>query len=512
VTLTEPSRFAAEELVKLDGVKLPFEDGPWTFDAEDAILYALLTDPVYMPELLWRDPSNRAYGGCYRVRDYQYTLNRIRDNYAIIACARSVGKTESEKVHAQIHFWTSYENLLITAPELIHLLPLTDAIEENVRDSRLLTEMLGHPAVRVWIFGVHSGNKASGFDERARSSVYRKVKVTALRRPDWNSERKQNAVAAYGGTSSPDYRRNILGEPGSGASAYFVSARVMACVDQRVERGEVKGSTFNNETYVKQTFRYEELDALGMKITDLLDLPDGYDTVWGGMDIGLTDSPTVISLFADGEFEKKRRRALIRRFTLERFRTKQIREAMYAIGWHFGTSLKGFGVDITGLGFPIFQEMEDDELAPPHLLDVTEGYFFNSKIPVGVDKGLVTEQNGVLRDHLGHMVKKEEDPVTGQVRYLVLMPFIAASTRFIREDVDSGYLLLPFDTEVTSDMLQETKQRVEKLGQAQSLTPKKGDRFHILDSFRAAAMRTRSDRIQAIIARPQQRPVLDVAI
>jgi hypothetical protein len=577
----DPAR--AAELVSVNGLRFPYDDGPWTFDDVDAIVYALLTDPVYMPELLWRDQGNRAYGGCYRVRDYQYVLNRIEDNYAIVACARSVGKTESEKVHAQIHFWRSYENMLITAPELIHLLPLTDAIEENIRDSKLLMEMLdtrggqtgfthrpfgvnfidgtkivgripkltgtgvkgqhqpfliveegqdypekgwtevnetvnydavdekGHPAFRFWVFGVHSGNKASGFDEKARSSVYRKVQITALRRPDWNKDRKANAVAAYGGSSSPDYRRNILGEPGAGASSYFVTARVMACVDQRVGRGEVKGSRFNEEIYVKQTFRFEEVEALGMRIADLLDLPDGYDKVWAGVDLGLTESPTMISIFADGEFERRNRRALIRRFTLERFRTKQIREALYAIGWHFGTALQGVGIDITGLGFPIFQEMEDDELAPPHLLNVTQGYMFNSKIPVGVSKDLITEQNGVMKDHMGNLVKEEEDPVTGEKRYIVMMPFIGASTRFVREDVDSGYLLLPFDVDVTSDMLQETKQRVERLGKAQSLSPKKGDRFHILDSFRAMAMRTRSDEIQAAIAKPKQQPVLDMA-
>jgi hypothetical protein len=50
-------------------------------------------------------------------------------------------------------------------------------------------------------------------------------------------------------------------------------------------------------------------------------------------------------------------------------------------------------MDVTGLGLPIFQAMEDDEVAPQHLLDVSEGYVFNAKLPIGVDKNLVTKDS-----------------------------------------------------------------------------------------------------------------------
>jgi hypothetical protein len=82
---------------------------------------------------------------------------------------------------------------------------------------------------------------------------------------------------------------------------------------------------------------------------------------------------------------------LIRRFTLERMRTRQIREAPTRSTSFYGSALKGFGMDVTGLGFPMWQEMEDDESAPPHLMDVARGYFFNAKVPVGVDKEFVTQ-------------------------------------------------------------------------------------------------------------------------
>src|ERR1035437_2354994 len=576
------------DLVRIENRPLPMDAGAFIFTEEDFLLFGMLLDPVYMPELMWKDPKNFDYGSQYRVRDYQYIINRLEDPYAIISCARSVGKTESEKVHAEIHPLKNFDNLLITAPELIHLLPLTDSIESNIHDNRLLSEMLdlrngqtgfqhrpfqcnlidgtkivgripkkdgtgvkaqhqkdliveegqdfpekgwielaetvnydsrdrqGNSDFHFWVYGVHSGDKSSGFDERARSSLFTKIKVTARRRPDWGPTRKQNAIASYGGTSSPDYKRNILGEPGSGATAYFVTARLMACVDQAVGRDGKPPSDYNENTYVAQTFRAEELDELDMKITDLLDLPSiptrGW---WVGSDLGLTDSPTVISMFAEIEIAKKRRLALIRKFTLERFRPRQIREALYAIAWHLGHDLLGVGIDMTGLGYPIFQDMEDDELSPPRLKDVAVGYTFNSNVEVGVDKDMVTDNQGVLRDHLGNMVKVIVDEMTGETHYVTMMPFIAASTRYIREEVDSGYLLLPFDTDVTSDMLQETKQRVERIGRrgesGGGSRVKKGDRFHILDSFRAMAYRRRQDEILAQLASPEQVSVLDIA-
>jgi hypothetical protein len=287
------------------------------------------------------------------------------------------------------------------------------------------------------------------------------------------------------------------------------------CVDQSVTRGEKEGSDYNTRLYVKQQFRAEELDEMGIAVGDLLDLPDlrcrGW---WLGCDIGLTDSPTVMSLFAEWDYQKRERIALMRRFTLERFRPRQIREVLYAITWHFGAQLLGVGIDVTGLGQPIFQEMEDSELCPPRLREIAAGYTFNSKVEVGVAPDMVTNNQGVLRDHLGNMVKEIVDEITGETRYATMMPFIAASTRMIATEVDSGALLLPFDTDVTSDMLQETKQRVERIGQrgeTSNQLAKKGDRFHILDSFRAAFYRRRQDEIIAALAPAPQESVFEIA-
>jgi hypothetical protein len=569
----------------------PEEVGVWTFDEDDWLLYAMLADPVYIAELFGSDAGNHDYAGQFVVRDYQYPLFREMATNLQAACARAVGKTESIKWKALTKVVKRIgQNLLVTAPELIHLLPLTDAIEDKIRSIRLFREFLqtyggktgfthrpfgvdfadgtkivgriprltgtgvkgqhqpdcivdegqdypdagwvelqetlmretvdldGNPDWTFHIYGVHTGARDSGFYKRATGGGYKLVRVTKLQTLSWGKSEKDEAKAAYGGTSAPDYRRNILGEPGAAASAYFVTSRLVLCVDQDRE------THYNTVEYKHVLIRVEEFDELlydrkdreasAELIGQMLDLPSGYKNVWGGMDVGLTNSPTVITLFSEEKVKTAMRLKLFRRITLERMRVRTIREALYAIGFEYGTGLKGFGMDITGLGFPIWQEMEDDESAPAHLWTpdgggVARGYFFNAKMPVGVDKSLVTEdKQGRMRDHLGAAVVAVEDPLTNTVRYETYMPMIESSTRYLREFVDTNFMLLPFDTEITGDMQGETQQRVKRIAGLKN----KPNAFHILDSMRAMAQRYKEGDVAEQMEYEKQVPVLDMAL
>jgi hypothetical protein len=556
--------------------RYPDDHGIWRFDEDDYLLMAMLSDPIYCAELLGSDPGNREYGGCFVVRDYQWPLFRTVHNYVGHTCARTVGKTESIKWKSVSHaFRRISQNLLLTAPELIHLLPLTDAIEDKIRAVRLTRDFLetrggktgfthrpfgvdfvdgtkivgriprvtgtgvkgqhqpdlivdegqdypekgwievhetvmkdtvdidGEPDFTYQFYGVHTGVRDSGFHKRSAHGAFAIVQITALQRPGWGKQEKLAAKAAYGGTSAPDYRRNILGEPGAAASAYFVTSRLVACVDQDRE------THYNQAEYRHQTIKVEEFDDLDLPIGEVMDLPAGYSEVWAGMDVGLTNSPTVIMLFArvkEGRTNAPRMK-LIRRFTLERMRTRQIREATYAIASTYGRALKGFGMDVTGLGFPMWQEMEDDEAAPQYLMDVARGYFFNAKVPVAVDKEFVTtDQQGRMRDQFGNSVVAEVDPLTAVTRYVTFMPMIEAGTRYLREWVDSTFLLLPFDTEITADMQGETQQRVKRIAGLKN----KPNAFHILDAMRVLAMVFRAGDIEEALAGDAQVPVLEL--
>jgi hypothetical protein len=84
--------------------------------------------------------------------------------------------------------------------------------------------------------------------------------------------------------------------------------------------------------------------------------------------------------------KRKTRLQLVRMFHLWRFREKMIRQV--PLRTSAGSTARGCaasGYDVTGLGLPIFQAMGDDEVAPQHLMDVSEGYVFNAKVPIGVD-------------------------------------------------------------------------------------------------------------------------------
>lgn len=556
--------------------RFPEQAGVWDFTGEDYLLYALLTDNIYCPELLWENPLNREAGGCYEVWDYQYPLFRVENCYTGFACARSTGKTESIKSKGFTHaFKRLGEDRLLTAPELIHLLPLTDAIEERIQACRLTREFLdtragksgfthrpfgvdfldgtqiigriprldgrgvkgmhepdltvdeaqdypergwtevhetvmkdhvdadGEPDFRYEFYGVHSGARDTGFYKRATAGGFKVVQVTALQRPGWSKAEKEAAKAAYGGTSSPDYRRNILGEPGAAASPLFVSARLIACMDQDRE------SVYNRLGYRVQEIRVEDFDEQMLPIADVLDLPSGLKKVWVGMDLGLTVAPTVIMIFSEEKSQSKMRLKLVRRIHLERMRTKQIRHALYAIAWHYGDALQGIGMDETGIGFPLFQEMEDDEAAPPGMMNKTRGYFFNSKVPVNVASDMVTrDSQGNLRDQYGASVVEVIEPLTGLTRYVITMTMIEASTRYLRELVDTTYFLFPFDPEVIGDMQGDNQQRVKRIAGLKQ----KPNAFHILDAERAMAMAYKADEIDAALALPEQQPVLEMAV
>lgn len=564
-----------EKLGDIEGFNGAVKEGEFVFDEQDLGLYALLTDSLFCVELLWEDPTNHEYGGLYRVHDFQYPLWRMRDPYAGFACARAVGKTESIKGDGFSHgFKRIGENMLITAPELIHLQPLTNAIESRIRDVRLTREMLdtrggktglthkpfgvdyvdgtklvgripqktgtgvkgqhqpdlrveeaqdypergwaevhetvikGHvdfeskPDFTYWFYGVHSGARESGFYKRINKGKFKLVSITRLQTKEWNKAEKDAAIAAYGGVASPDYRRNILGEAGAPASPFFVMSRLMAAVDQDEE------SDYNANQYVKQKIHAEEIEELDIGMQDVLHLPTRFGPVHAGLDAGLTVSPTVVSLFSNEKEQGRDRLKLIRVYELWRLRPKQIREVLYALAFHLGPKLKSFGMDVTGLGFPMFQEMEDDEAAPRHLLDVSRGYFFNAAVPVGVSKEFVTEDDkGQMRDQFGSAVKEEIDPLSGERRLVTTMPMIEASTRYVRDWIDTGRLMLPFDQDVVADMSGETHQRVKSVGERRG---KKPNAFHILDSFRAAAMAERAEEIEESLQGEEQEDVLDM--
>lgn len=111
-------------------------------DAEKYLL-AILTSPngVDLAEMCLEDVT-RPHGR-YRLYDYQYLWFICDDKYQIDQCARSVGKSESIKLRAAaMPFCRIGRRMLLTAPELNHLKPITDIVQETLLGTRILREML----------------------------------------------------------------------------------------------------------------------------------------------------------------------------------------------------------------------------------------------------------------------------------------------------------------------------------------------------------------------------------
>jgi hypothetical protein len=568
----------------IEGQKdLKASQGTWMFDEEDWTLIAMLTDPVFMAELLFDEPKNHDHAGCYTVYAHQYPLFRPTANYQTWPTARGVGKTESLKARAISHgFKRIGEDLLLTAPELIHLKPLTDAIESRITSTRLTNDFLKKenqrtgivktPAFQVdfvdstrimariprstgqgvkgmhepdmlmdesqdypprgfteihetvmkehtdrsgeldfsyHLYGVQSAGQGGSFATLVASGDYTVTTITALMRPKWSKQEKAAAAALYGGTNSPDYRRNILGEPGTGSSQFFVTARLIACLDQNEE------SKYNTVEYVKQQLQIEEIDQKipqGGDVGTLLDLPEGLgQEVYCGMDVGLVNDPTVIMIFAVlPDTHKKPRLKLVRKIHLWRFREGQIRQCTYAIALKYGKTLRAFGQDITGLGLPLYQAMEDAKECPEHLREVARGYVFNAVMPIAVNPEYVSDRGGEMVDQYGHMVEKRHNDWTGQDELVAKMSMIEASTRFLRQFVDDGFLWLPFDNDLVKDLQGETEQRVQAMGSVQ--LRKKPNAFHELDAMRAMAMAYKAEQLEEMVYQHSPGAVLDQTI
>lgn len=110
---------------------------------EECYLAAIFDDlsGVDLAELVWHDP--RSKDGCFRLYDYQWSWFHTFDDHQIDQCGRSVGKTTRITLRAfYFPFRFPGEEMLITAPELVHLDPLVNLVEERFYSTRLGRFML----------------------------------------------------------------------------------------------------------------------------------------------------------------------------------------------------------------------------------------------------------------------------------------------------------------------------------------------------------------------------------
>lgn len=112
-------------------------------DEEECYLVALMDDPsgIDLCEFCWVDEEQD--DGCYRVWDVQWPWYSNDDVHQIDQCGRSVGKSNGIAMRGfAFPFCYPGAEMLITAPELNHLRPVTDLLEAKLMMIRLGREML----------------------------------------------------------------------------------------------------------------------------------------------------------------------------------------------------------------------------------------------------------------------------------------------------------------------------------------------------------------------------------
>lgn len=111
---------------------------------EEKYLIALLfsgSDGIDLAEFCWVDEEKDT--ACYRCWDFQWPWYTTEDTFQVDQAARSMGKSQGIQMRAvAFPFIYPGQEMLITAPELNHLRPLTDVIENRILSIRLCRELL----------------------------------------------------------------------------------------------------------------------------------------------------------------------------------------------------------------------------------------------------------------------------------------------------------------------------------------------------------------------------------
>lgn len=524
-------------------------------------LYALLQDQsgVDIAEFLWIDETSA--DNVYRCWDYQIPWYRCREKFQIDQCARSIGKSEGIQMRAFAFAFTDPgEQLLITAPEQIHLDPTTEKIERRLLNSRVTREMLKrsnssngirHKPFEVQfvngasiicripqkdgkgVKGMHpkrleldeaqdfpepgwvelgetlkfenkdSTWRAHGVSKGVHDRYYKATqdpnwwvhRYTAMHKPDWSAAEREAKIEYYGGSRThPDYRRNILGLHGDLTNPLFVLHRLMQCVDIN------DASTYNQHEYYITEINDLRLQDSGVPIDLLLDFPMGhksYRKFWVGMDVGMTNAPSVILIFGEeavkgpqGEFMRLK---LLTKITLSQIRARDQRAVLSAINTFYQP--EAICLDGTGIGLPLFQEVIDgDDRA---LASVTKSYNFSGHIIVGWD----SSDPDFFYD--------PSDPENGAIK----APVLEYSTDMLRKVVDERAFWMPHDKEIIREFSGTTYVQVR---QATAQNPygkkifSKNGGLHTLDAARMAVLGWRQQDIDAILKQVEEyEPVCD---
>lgn len=420
--------------------------------SEECYLLALIQDVpgIDLAEMMWEDPLASNEEKIFRCWDFQYAW--WRDSYAqgrpvsnptlvVDSCGRAVGKTASIIVRAwAFPIQHPGAEMVVTAPELIHLDPLTSRIEDRIKETRLTRFMLPrkvglgfkHRPFQInfmngakilgripqrdgkGVKGLHplrlEHDEAQDFPQSGWIEL-----IETLRHGEKGAQWRAHGVSR--GVRDEFYRHS---QPGSGWTVHRITGmhRPTWSDAERDDKIESYGSRdspdykrnilglhgdatnplfvlhrlmacvdsdleseYNQDLYYYR--RISEEMMVDQELEGLINIPRNHKkwkNVWAGMDVGLTNAPSEILVFgeetAKGVTDVVLR--LLARFRLERMRAADQRKLIELLFDFY--DFRMFVLDRGGIGLPLYQELQD---GAPRLMGRVKGYTADEKLLVG---------------------------------------------------------------------------------------------------------------------------------
>lgn len=251
------------------------------------------------------------------------------------------------------------------------------------------------------------------------------------------------------------------------------------CVDQGKDSPE--DSEYNTEIYQRYDINAEYLEDRGGAIETLLTFPsihlEKYKTFWAGMDVGFTNHPSEILVFAEEPQKGKENLfRLVTRINLQRIGIEEQVDAILHVMRFY--RVKAFSLDKTGVGLPLFQLIQATDIS---LAEKVKGYGFSEKILVDLD------ETKDVDEYRGDVIKD-----SGMYRNV-----LEYASDELRRLVDANRLRLPWDRDLIGEFQGQTYVVVrDTLNQYGKRSYSKGN-FHALDAAKMAVLGWRQETIEA---------------
>lgn len=525
---------------------------------EECYLAAILQDVsgLDLAEFTWSDGTRD--DGIWRAWSFQVPWFRCLHPQQIDQCARAVGKSQSVALRAFIMpFAHPDSEMVITAPEKVHLDAITDKIETQLVSTRITREMLtgGRSTIKHQPFHVNFANgarimgripqkdgkgikgthpiwlemdeaqdyprpgwmeitntlnrgfkgaawRAHGVTRGVRDEFYKHTQpnsgwkvhnFVAMHKPTWTDQERQDLIQKYGSKNSPDYQRNVLGRHGDQTNPLFVLHRLMRCVDMET------ASDFNQFEYHQVSINDEMLGDNNMDIVGLVNLPAGHKNAkyldyWIGMDVGYTTDPTEILVFGEEKPTKKTPDSPTSVLRLiTRIHLQRVKAPQQA----------ELILELLRFYRPKVYAMDSTGNGLPlfdivqnqdlQLAGLIKGYNFSSKILVDFDQTMDVDE------WTGDPVK--EAGIMRNVKEY--------AQDCLRTLVDEQRLALPFDQELLSQFEGGTESSVPSRDQYGRRRLFSAGDDHALDAARMAALGWKQYAIEELTKKKRQAPVVD---